>query len=83
MAQINILKARQVTSLSEGFYKDGGCLFLRVSGPTARQWVFRYKRRNKVTQLGLGSVVDRDLEQIPFKLHHSRHGGSTRGLRLG
>lgn len=61
MAQINILKARQVTTLPEGFYKDGGCLFLRVSGPTARQWVFRYKRRNKVTQLGLGSVVDRDL----------------------
>ncbi len=61
MAQIKILKARQVTTLPEGFYKDGGCLFLRVSGPTARQWVFRYKRRGKVTQLGLGSVVDRDL----------------------
>jgi integrase len=61
MAQINILKARQVTALPKGFYKDGACLFLRVSGPTARQWVFRYKRRGRVTQLGLGSVLDRDL----------------------
>lgn len=61
MAKINLLKARQVMTLANGFHSDGACLFLRVTGISARQWVFRYKRHGKVRQIGLGSVHEREL----------------------
>jgi integrase len=60
MAKINLLTVREVDSLPVGFYADGSNLFLRVTGATARQWVFRY-RRGKTKQLGLGSTSQRNL----------------------
>src|SRR5262245_10645256 len=61
MAQIKLLSPRQVSTLPVGFHSDGSNLYLRVSGPTSRQWVFRYSFQGKVRQLGLGSTVQRSI----------------------
>ncbi|SUS03281.1 Integrase [uncultured Defluviicoccus sp.] len=61
MAQINLLKPRQVATLGAGFHSDGSNLYLRVSSPSSRQWVFRYSAGGRVRQLGLGSTVERTL----------------------
>jgi hypothetical protein len=36
-------------------HSDGGGLYLRVSTPTARSWVFRYMLEGKTREMGLGS----------------------------
>lgn len=61
MAQINLLKPRQVSTLSNGFHSDGSNLYLRVTSPTSRQWVFRYSVHGKVRQLGMGSTIQRPI----------------------
>lgn len=61
MAQINLLKPRQVATLPVGFHSDGSNLYLRVTSPASRQWVFRYSQYGKVRQLGLGSTVERTI----------------------
>lgn len=61
MAQINLLKPRQVATLPNGFHSDGSNLYLRVTSATSRQWVFRYSLHGKVRQLGLGSTVERTI----------------------
>jgi hypothetical protein len=61
MAKINLLKPRQVTTLPVGFHSDGSNLYLRITGPSARSWVFRYMAGGKVKQLGLGKTVERSL----------------------
>ena len=61
MAQINLLKPRQVATLPVGFHSDGSNLYLRVTSPTSRQWVFRYSVGGKVRQLGLGSTIERPI----------------------
>ena len=58
---INRLTALQVTKVKKpGLYADGGGLYLQVSGDgeakLARSWIFRYKRRGKVRDMGLGSL---------------------------
>jgi integrase len=52
----NLLKTREIASIKDdGWYKDGGNLFLRVSnGNTRRRWIFRFRRGDKVTEIGLG-----------------------------
>lgn len=42
MAQINLLKPRQVATLPVGFHSDGSNLYLRVVSRDSRQWIFRY-----------------------------------------
>jgi len=37
-------------------YADGGGLYLRVTSPDARSWVFRYGRDGKERYMGLGSL---------------------------
>jgi integrase len=59
----DLLKAKQINNLADGFHSDGGNLYLRVKGITGRSWVFRYKKADKVTELGLGSVISRSLAQ--------------------
>ena len=49
------LKARQVATLGEGKYGDGGGLYLRVVG-RHRGWVFRYKAAGKAHECGLGPL---------------------------
>lgn len=61
MAKIHLLKPRQVGTLPVGLHSDGSNLYLRVSSPTARAWIFRYTARGRTRQLGLGSTVERSI----------------------
>lgn len=61
MARINLLKPRQITTLPLGFHSDGSNLYLRVTGPERRAWIFRYMSGGKVRQIGLGSTVERTI----------------------
>jgi integrase len=63
MAKINLLAARSVSTLGEGFHSDGGNLYLRVKDSGARSWVFRYTVNGKVVQHGLGPVHTRGLAE--------------------
>lgn len=60
---VGLLAARQVDSFPAGFHADGGNLYLRVKETGSRSWVFRYKQKGKVTELGIGSRRDRTLAQ--------------------
>jgi integrase len=54
---LNRLKPLQVTRLKEpGMYADGGGLYLQVTSPTAKSWVFRYAVDGRERYCGLGSV---------------------------
>ncbi len=55
------LSPRQVDTLPEGFHSDGGNLYLRVKGGS-RAWVYRFKDKGRVRELGLGSVKERKLK---------------------
>ena len=39
-----------------GMYADGGGLYLQVTSPEARSWVYRYGRDGKEHYMGLGSL---------------------------
>jgi len=39
-----------------GLYGDGGGLFLQVTSPTAKSWIYRYRVGNKLRSVGLGSA---------------------------
>lgn len=61
MARINLLKPRQIATLPVGFHSDGSNLYLRVTGPDRRAWIFRYMSNGKVRQIGLRSTVERSI----------------------
>src|SRR5664280_762639 len=53
------LTARTVaTATIPGLYPDGRGLYLQVSGPTAKSWLYRYTLRSKTRAMGLGSALD-------------------------
>ena len=60
MAKINRLSAKTIKTLPSGFHADGGNLYLAKKGSSA-SWVFRYKKKGRVRELGLGSYSDRTL----------------------
>jgi len=60
---IGKLTVRQVDTLAEGFHSDGGNLYLRVKGGS-RAWVYRYKDKGRVREIGLGSVNVRKLKDV-------------------
>ena len=59
--KINRLSARQVETLPPGFHADGGGLYLRVRSSGSRAWVFRYSRRSRTREIGLGATHSRSL----------------------
>lgn len=57
MHRIKRLTARFVeTATKPGLYPDGAGLWLQVSSATARSWIFRYTRRGRTRDMGLGPV---------------------------
>lgn len=56
MAASERLAALAVERLAKkpGMYCDGKGLYLRVTSPSARSWVFRYMREKKAHEVGLG-----------------------------
>ncbi|HQS03921.1 MAG: integrase [Halothiobacillus sp. 20-53-49] len=60
---IGKLTARQVDTKPDGFHSDGGNLYLRVKGGS-RAWVYRYKDKGRVRELGLGPTSIRKLKDV-------------------
>jgi integrase len=59
---LNKLTAVTILRLKEpGYYGDGGGLVLQVSASGAKSWLFRYSRRGKKHEMGLGSLGTVDL----------------------
>src|SRR5262245_20654950 len=73
MGKLTALKVARATE--RGLYSDGDGLYLQVSSPTARSWVYRYTLRGKARYLGLGSASAitlkraRELVAEPRRLH--------------
>ncbi len=86
MAQVRILKVRQVETLPAGFHADGGNLYLRVRDTGSRSWVFRWKQGGRVSELGLGSVLDRGLaeaRELAAEMRNALANGSEPAAVLG
>jgi Arm DNA-binding domain len=58
MGSIHKLNDRLCRTAKRGRYADGGGLYLIVSGPNGRSWLFRWKVAGKRRELGLGSFRD-------------------------
>jgi hypothetical protein len=57
--ELHRLSARKVEALrNPGRHADGGGLYLSISEPGGRRWVFLYRWRGKATEMGLGSARD-------------------------
>jgi hypothetical protein len=60
--QLNKLTALSVARLSKlGHFGDGGGLVLQVSVSGSKSWLFRYRRNDRIRELGRGSVRTIDL----------------------
>ena len=56
-----------------GLYADGGGLYLQVSSPTAKSWVFRYQLNGSVHKIGLGSASGIPLAEARDLAHTCRN----------
>ncbi len=55
--EIDRLGPRRITNEKRpGMHADGAGLYLQVTSPTSKSWIFRYKRHGKAHEMGLGSV---------------------------
>jgi integrase len=57
------LSTLTISRAKPGMHPDGRGLYLQVSGPRARSWVFRYTVNGKTHYLGLGSAYTIDLKR--------------------
>ena len=64
----NKLSARKVETARDGFWSDGGSLYLKVADDGRRRsWVFRFVRDGKVTSMGLGAASAVSLKEARAK----------------
>ncbi len=64
----NRLTVRTVeTKKTPGYYSDGGNLYLRITPNLTKSWAFIYRKANKRTEIGLGSISNVTLEQARDK----------------
>ena len=69
----NKLTARTVeTKKAEGYYSDGGNLYLRITPNRTKSWMFIYRKDKKRTEIGLGSVELVTLEEAREKANTLR-----------
>src|SRR5215216_7460130 len=61
--EVNRLKATSSKINKPGLYPDGLGLYLQVTGPGAKSWLFRYARKGSERQMGLGSAFTIDLAE--------------------
>jgi integrase len=66
------LTAKAANTTKRGRYGDGGGLYLVVSGPDARKWVFRFTLNRKVNEMGLGSASAVSLAAARAKADEAR-----------
>ena len=68
--QINRLTARRVQTLSQpGRHADGGGLYLSITKPGSKKWIFLYRRRSdsKLCEMGLGNFASVSLSSAREK----------------
>ena len=64
----NKLTVRTVASKkAQGYYADGGNLYLRISAGLTKTWAFIYAKNGKRTEMGLGSIENVTLEEARIK----------------
>lgn len=68
------LKALAIEKLARkpGMYCDGGGLWLRVSSPTARSWVFRYMLNRASHEMGIGKYPEITLAEARQRAAEAR-----------
>jgi integrase len=59
---LNRLPAAHLHRKPDGMHSDGGGLYLRVRGDQ-RTWLLRYQRKGRVTEMGLGALMNVSLAQ--------------------
>ena len=75
---LNRLTDVKIKKLGAGLHPDGDGLYLQVHGPTARSWIYRYWRLEKVTYFGLGpypAVTLEDARRARDKWKRVRQAG--------
>jgi integrase len=74
------LTARRVQTLTRrpGLHGDGGNLWLKVSGPGKRSWVFRYMIAGRARSMGLGHA-----DEVPLAEARNKAEAARRLLRDG
>jgi integrase len=60
---IGRLSTLSISRAKRGMHPDGHGLYLQISGPRARSWVFRYTINGRTRYLGLGSAFTIDLKR--------------------
>src|SRR3954469_13090670 len=66
------LNARTVETLGPGLHGDGGGLYLSVAPTGSRSWIFRYQRRGKRRDMGLGPLHLVGLSDARRRAHECR-----------
>jgi len=63
--ELKRLRALDVSraNLKPGMHPDGGGLYLKVAAGGSRQWIFRYRKAGKLTDMGLGGAASVSLMQ--------------------
>lgn len=64
--KFHLLTKKKIAELGDGMHADGACLYLRKKG-NAASWVFRYRHRGKLHDVGLGSLVNVPLQDARKK----------------
>jgi integrase len=68
----NRLIAMQVARAKPGHHHDGRGLYLVISGPFSKKWIYRFTWNHKPTEMGLGSALTVTLKEAREKAHDAR-----------
>jgi integrase len=60
------------TTVKPGRYADGGGLYLTVRAGGSKQWVYLFRWRGKLTEMGLGGVLAVDLKEARRRAAEAR-----------
>ncbi len=71
MANIDILKAKELPLLGNGMHSDGRGLYFRVTGGS-KSWVYRFYEHGRERRIGLGSYPTVTLADARFKANIQR-----------
>jgi Arm DNA-binding domain len=68
----NRLTALQVARAKPGHYHDGRGLYLVISSPTSRKWIYRFTWNHNPTEMGIGSAFTVTLKEARERAHNAR-----------
>ncbi|MCI0598589.1 MAG: tyrosine-type recombinase/integrase [Beijerinckiaceae bacterium] len=68
----NRLTALQAARAKPGHHHDGQGLYLIVSSPTSRKWIYRFTWDHKPAEMGIGSALTVSLKEARERAHNAR-----------